>query len=209
MHNRGVHFFVVFWLLAGLLSCQKPVFVSIMPDDVGLRAGDVVFRRGCGLMSQAVLRADNSGVYSHTGIVVDSCGVAMIVHAVPAEPDCEGDPDRVKMEAPERFFSSDRAVAGEVRRPLDTLAAERAAQVALRVYREGTLFDHDYDCRDTTQMYCTELLLYAFSRAGCPLKVAPSPTPFSFAIIRADSVFMPSDILKAEELQLVRRFEAK
>ena len=200
------HILIGLWLLAALVSCQEPVSVCIMPADVRLRAGDVVFRRGCGLMSQAVLRADSHGVYSHTGIVVDSCGTPMIVHSVPAEPDYKGDPDRVKMESPEQFFGSDRAVAGEVRRPSDPAAAERVAQTALQVYRKGTLFDHDYDYRDTTQMYCTELVLYAFSCAGHPLKVPPSPTPFSLSIIKSDSIYMPSDILKAEDLKLVRRF---
>ena len=198
--------YIAFWLLATLVSCQEPVPVCILPDDVELRAGDVVFRRGCGLLSHAVLKADSRGVYSHTGIVVDSCGVSMIVHAVPAEPDYNGEPDRVKMEPPERFFGSDRAVAGEVCRPLDSIAAERAAQVAIQVYRRGTLFDHNYDCNDTTQMYCTELLLYAFSRAGLPLTATPSPTPFTLSIIKADSVFMPSDILEAEELRPLRKF---
>lgn len=197
---------LVLWLLAVLMGCQKPSPDCILPDDVELRAGDVVFRRGCGLLSHAVLKADNRGVYSHTGIVVDSCGVAMIVHAVPAEPDYDGEPDRVKMEPPEQFFGSDRAVAGEVRRPLDSVAAARAAEMALQLYRQGTLFDHDYDCNDTTQMYCTELLLYSFSRAGLPLSVSPSPTPFTLSIIKADSVFMPSDILEAEQFQPLRKF---
>ena len=48
---------------------------TILPEDVELRAGDVVFRKGSGFTSQAVLIAEKGGAYSHTGIVVDSAGV--------------------------------------------------------------------------------------------------------------------------------------
>ena len=58
---------------------------SILPDGMVLADGDIVFRRGTGLMSHTVVAADG-GWYSHVGIVVDSAGVKMIVHAVPNEP---------------------------------------------------------------------------------------------------------------------------
>lgn len=54
-----------------------------MPDDCQLKTGDVVFRRGSGLTSHVVLAADVNGNYSHLGIVVDSAGIKMVVHAVP------------------------------------------------------------------------------------------------------------------------------
>ena len=89
-----------------LVSCEERVGErSILPDDFTLRAGDVVFRRGEGITSRVVLATDANGNYSHVGIVVDSAGSKMIVHAVPGEPDFDGDADRVKMDTPGRFFS--------------------------------------------------------------------------------------------------------
>ena len=99
-------------LLAGCTSGEP--FRNILPEDFELRTGDVVFRRGGGFTSKVVLAADVNGEYSHIGIVVDSAGTKMIVHAVPDEPDYEGDEDRVKMEAPERFFSTQYTLIGEV-----------------------------------------------------------------------------------------------
>ena len=82
--------------IAALSSCEKrEIFHSIMPATVKLHSGDVVFRRGMSLTSHAVLAADAQGNYSHVGIVVDSAGKKMIVHAVPGEPDFDGDVDRV------------------------------------------------------------------------------------------------------------------
>ena len=99
----------------------------IMPANCTLHIGDVVLRRGSGLTSRTVLALDEKGEYSHVGIVVDSAGVKMVVHAVPDEPDYEGDPDRVKMDTPEQFFSSVYAQTGEVCRYKDSLAARKAA----------------------------------------------------------------------------------
>lgn len=176
-----------------LVGCTKGKdYRSILPADAKLRAGDVVFRRGGGLTSQAVLAADVDGNYSHVGIVVDSAGTMMIVHAVPGEPDFEGDVDRVKMDRPEHFFSTEFTVVGEVCRPRDSLIARRASEVAMAQYRRGTLFDHDYDDLDTTRMYCTELIAYAFRQAGHEV-VGDERHKVGFPIMQA-SVIFPSDI---------------
>lgn len=99
--------FTIIFTAIMLASCGEKEQRSILPEGCELHAGDVVFRRGSGLTSHAVLAADRYGAYSHIGIVVDSCGVMMVVHAVPGEPDYEGDPDRVKMDTPKRFFLVD------------------------------------------------------------------------------------------------------
>lgn len=162
--------FVVILVLVTLVSCSETGFVSILPEGCSLRAGDLVFRRGNGITSRAVLLADKRGGYSHVGIVVDSCGTMMVVHAVPGEPDFEGDSDRVKMETPEKFFLSVNAKIGEVKRfKGDTATAARAARHAMEIYRRGVLFDHDYDDADTTRMYCCELIEHVYKTAGVSL----------------------------------------
>lgn len=66
-------------LLSGLLAltaCSDNIGRegTILPAGLRLSVGDVVFRRGGGFTSHAVLMADNGGVYSHVGIVADSGG---------------------------------------------------------------------------------------------------------------------------------------
>ncbi len=175
--------------------------VCILPAGVGLEEGDVVFRCGGGFTSHAVLVGDRGGQYSHVGIVVDSCGVKMIVHAVPGEPDFEGDPDRVKMERPEAFFSTLRTDVGEVCRVSDRVIARRAARKAVEVYRRHTLFDHDYDDRDTTRMYCTEFIAYVYQQAGMPL-VGRERHRVDLPTLHAD-VLYPSDIHKSKKLKSI------
>ena len=162
-------------LLSGLLAltaCSDNIGRegTIFPADLRLSEGDIVFRRGGGFTSHAVLIADKGGAYSHVGIVVDSAGQLMVVHAVPGEPDFEGDEDRVKMDRPADFFSTMRADRGAVYRPQDSVAARQAARSAMACYMRGVLFDHDYDDSDTTAMYCTELVVYAFSKSRHPLR---------------------------------------
>lgn len=166
------HFFkyaIGMLMLLLLVSCSDELH-CIMPSDVGLRAGDLVFRRGGSLSSRAVVMADTDNGYSHIGMVVDSAGKAMIVHAVPYEPDFKGDFDRVKLETPQRFFLSDRAIVGEVRRLEDWRLAKRASLKALAYYKRHTAFDHDYNTNDSTKVYCTELVLRAYREAGLPLR---------------------------------------
>ncbi len=187
-------------------ACGEKAPGTILPADVTLETGDIVFRMGGGLSSHAVRFADKGGRYSHVGIVVDSAGTKMIVHAVPDEPDFEGDPDRVKMETPEKFYSSINANCGEVKRlENDAATAERAAAFALETYRRGTLFDHDYDDSDTTKMYCCELVETAYRKAGTPLAEG-ARHDIKLPGMRRIRCILPSDICNNGKLKRIIAF---
>lgn len=203
MKCRWIAVCLMLCLLAGT-SCQKHGVSCIMPDNLSLRPGDVVFRRGEGLASRVILAADHNGHYSHTGIVVDSCGILMIVHAVPGEHDYKGDVDRVKLDRPEIFFSSQFATIGEVCRPKDSVVAARAAAIAWQIYQRRILFDHEYDDMDSTRMYCTELIVFAFRRAGYELADTMRHV-ISLPFLHASCIF-PSDIYASDFLKSVIAF---
>ncbi len=193
-------------LTIGLLSgCSDRNAESILPTDVQLMAGDVVLRRGNGVTSHIVMMAEKDGNYSHVGIVTDSAGVMMICHAVPGEPDFEGDEDRVKLESSEKFFNELNAERGCLLRHNDRQTAHRAAEIAMELYRRGTLFDHDYNEEDTTSMYCCELVEYAYLRAGESL-VGEKRHYFNAPGLHFERLMLPSDFLKSDKLELVREF---
>lgn len=197
----------VVWLclVSGLASCsQGQSLRCILPPDVAMRPGDVVFRQGGGFTSHVVRVADGGGAYSHTGIVVDSAGHLLVVHAVPGEPAYEGEPDCVKADAPEVFFNSMRANVGAVARSDDSTAAMQAARVAWQVYKRGTLFDHAYDDADTLQMYCTELVVHAYKAAGLSL-VGTERHEVELPGLNTRCIF-PSDVLKSSQLRVIRTF---
>ncbi len=193
--------------LLGACSRHRPP-QCIMPAHVRLQAGDVVLRLGNSLESQAVMMRDAGGDYSHVGIVVDSAGALRVAHAVPGEPDYDGDPDRVKLDTPQRFFMSDRARQGAVMRFAgDSAVARRAAAAALAVWRRGTAFDNDYDDSDTTRMYCCELVTHAYRQAGAQLVTAP-PRRLSVPGIGMLRCTLPSDVARSPLLVQEHAFSA-
>lgn len=123
---------LTFIIVCILTACSKKDEKAhcIMPAGTTLEEGDIVLRKGTGLTSRAVRIADGGSDFSHCGIIVDSCDRKMVVHAVPDEPDFEGDVDRVKMERPEDFFSTIRASKGCVLRYQDKETAEKSASLA-------------------------------------------------------------------------------
>jgi len=162
---------LVFFLV--LMSGCKKEERTTLPTDFpfeALREGDLVFRRGTGIVSQAVIAADKGGSYSHIGILMLKDSTWNVIHAVPGEPDYKGDPDRIKMEELTIFFSRERAKTGAVMRlSIDSTLCHQAACHAARLYQAGILFDHQYNLNDTSQMYCTELIDYVYRKQGIDL----------------------------------------
>jgi uncharacterized protein YycO len=158
-------------------------------DEIEYRQGDLLFRRGRGTKTRAVLAADSAGIYSHVGIVCRTDSGLVAVHAVPGE-----GREVVKAEWPEEFFAKERAVKGAVGRlQYDEEVLTAAAEYAMDAHRAEVEFDHDYDLTDTTSLYCTELVWRAFLSAGVDVS-GGRRTHISVPPFVGDYI-MPSDIL--------------
>lgn len=172
-----------------------------------LREGDLLFRRGIGIAGATVRALDRGGRYSHVGVAVRSDSGWMVVHAVPSEPDFDGDIDRVKCEPVDRFYSGFRASAGCIMRLRDTLnsaAPARAAREALRLSRLRVPFDHEYAWEDTTRLYCTQLVAYVYSLSSVDL-AEDRRTRCTLTGLAGDYVF-PSDVAQSPLLTLIHSF---
>lgn len=186
-----------------VIACEDSPSKMIIPKECEFQEGDIVFRRGRGLNSEAVLYADG-GLYSHVGMVVDYLGKKMIVHSVPGEQEQKGDKDKIKMDSIEGFFSQGRAVVGAVCRPIDSLICKQSAEYAIELFKNGVLFDHDYDSSDTSKLYCTELLTFIYKKCGRKL-VESDGHDVNFPLIK-HKVILPSDIYNSKQLKLIRKF---
>lgn len=191
------------WLMLSGCRGAAPAADGTQLDSL-LQAGDLVFRRGSGLASRAVLAVDDHSVYSHIGLVVRQNDGWHVVHAVPGEPDFRGDPDRVKMEPLSFFLRHDRALKGAIMRLDDPRAAASAASQAVRLFGAGVLFDHDYDLRDTTRLYCTEMVHTLLLRQGVDLTEGRR-THIDLPGFGGDYI-LPGDIQRSTRLTLIHQF---
>lgn len=191
--------------ISHLTGCrEKPNYTLYKGQE--LRAGDIVLRCGSGLTSKAVQIADGGGCYSHVGIVVDSAGMKMIVHAVPDEHDDNEKEDKVKMDTPEVFFSSTKTSNGRILRYNDETKARKAAETALRIYYKGFLFDHNYDESDTTSMYCCELVEYAYKKAASMSITDNARHNVNLPAFTFKNVILPSDFISSRHLHTTAIF---
>ena len=191
-------------LFVGCSSGKKKNEIDL--SNVRFEEGDIVFRRGLGAKSNAVLYADKEGAYSHVGIIVKQDSEFMVVHITPGEREKNEKEDRIKMESPERFFSSMRAESGAVVRLKDSPDyAEKAAREACRLFRKGILFDHDYLLEDADKMYCSEMVWNAYLSVGKDITGGRRSKIENFPLYSGTYIF-PSDLLKSDEVTLIYKF---
>lgn len=191
---------------AALHSCgtgKGRIPMPEIPED-SLREGDLAFRRGHSLASDAVILADpTKGAYSHIGIIARKEGEWCVVHAVPGECGQPGGIDTVKTDPLEEFFSAEKASAGEIiRTGGDSAALENAARKALG--KIGVQFDHDYDLADTSRLYCTELVSLSFRNAGIRLRLDKLER-VGIAFFKGDYL-LPSNIYRNNRVKTVFKF---
>lgn len=188
-----------------LWACrQASSFNSISWDQIELKEGDIVFRRGSSLASRVVLASDGQGNYSHIGIIVREGNAFRVVHAVPGESGAD-QPDRLKMERLNEFFAPRRAVSGKVMR-LEMSDSLRfcVASKARDYFDSKTLFDHHYDLTDSAELYCTELIWQVFRSVGIDI-TANSRSYVNFLWYQGDFIF-PSDISRNDNLISIYSF---
>jgi hypothetical protein len=196
---------LLFTLLALIqIGCHRSNQVFISHEM--LSEGDLVFRRGSSVKSQAVLYADKSGKYSHIGIVVKEGEEFMVVHVTPGERASEETVDKIKMESLEDFFACDKAKKGAILRFTDLPeCSQQASQHAKAFFEKEILFDHDYDLNDTTKMYCSELVWRSYLKAGRDVSEQRRSEVTRLPVFSGTYVF-PSDIYQNERLTIIYEF---
>ena len=196
-------FFVLFAFIQVGCHRSKQVLIPYQQLD----EGDLVFRRGSGAKSQAVLYADKTGKYSHVGIIVKDGSEFMVVHITPGERSAGETEDKIKMERLEVFFARDKAQQGAILHFIDSSeCSQQAAQHAKMFFEKEILFDHDYNLDDSIKMYCSEMVWRAYLKAGRDItEQRRSEVPQEFPIFSGIYIF-PSDIYQNKYLTIVYEF---
>ena len=172
--------------------------------NIALADGDLIFRKGIGAKSRAVLNVDTGGIYSHSGIIVRNDSGFRVVHITPGERKHGERYDKIKAEPIEEFWSRDKAQNGAIYRLKNNVPCTQAGRQALRLLRKGILFDHDYELGDTTQMYCTELIWYVYRQAG--IDITHGKRSRVNVPLYSGTYIFPSDIYRNKDFQLIYKF---
>lgn len=189
-------------LLCGCRRSTSSLACDYHEVEARLEEGDLLFRCGTGLVGRMVTSMDREGEFSHVGIVVCHKGEWSVVHAVPHEPEFQGDFDRVKCEPVADFLGRYAEVVYGIYRPqVEAEKRHLAARHALRQYEKRVPFDHDYNTEDTTRLYCTELAEYCYALVGLPLSQGRR-TEVTFPSLAGSYIF-PSDLTRSENLKRV------
>ena len=203
--------FLALCLLVTILACCGNTAAKVSKDTIDsiariCREGDIVLRKGVSMESHLIASADGQSSYTHCGIIARMGDSIVVVHAVPYEPDFDGDVDRVKAESLRSFFSEKRASGGCLLRcNASHKIARRSAQKAVELFRRGTLFDHSFNCNDTTKMYCSELVEYVYLKNGITI-IGTGQHNYNVPGLRLQNVIFPSDFLEAKRVRVVKRF---
>lgn len=191
-----------------VVACKRsqPQLVEKRNIPVEFSNGDIVFRRGYGAASGAVLRANVRGSYSHVGVVMKSDGEWMVVHEVPYEGRSRDD-DKIYVEPVGEFFNTIKAASGAVYRlleGLDSLDQQIVCRYLSRQVSAQVPFDHDYDLDDTTRLYCSELVWRGYLEIGVDVSKG-SRTKVTLPGFWGTHI-MPADIEQNCDLTLLYRF---
>ncbi len=206
---RHLFFLFLVFFAAVFVSCgTKPRTRIVVPEDEVFRNGDLVLRCGWGAESRAVTYGGRSA-YSHIGILVrdDSLNTWMVVHAVPGEA-VKDEPEYIKYETLEAFYSSDRACKGAwMRLQCPDSSAALAAAYCLDKYRDSVLFDNSYLLGDTSELYCCELVWRAFLCQDMDITSGSRHDVPTLFCSEGEAIF-PSDIEKSDKTAFVKPFNS-
>lgn len=127
-------------------------------EEIGVRAGDLVLRRGNGLWSDFICgKNPRDGRFSHIGILAGEGADFFVVHA-----DCNSaGQGSVRKEPLADFLRESRRVGVFRLRERDGADCARRAEAFL-----GLPFDWKFDLDDAGAIYCTELIFRAVSGAA-------------------------------------------
>lgn len=157
--------------LFGMLSCGKhrsrSVEAGISVDTTVLRNGDLLFRKGLSNASR-IITTLYPGSYSHVGILWNTRNGWYVIHA--SEDENKERKAVVTMEPLRLFTSRDKAEAVGVATVKCTAEkARRAALRAIDMARKKVPFDYEYNLKDPSKVYCSELVYLVYKSEGVNL----------------------------------------
>ncbi|MGL4851657.1 MAG: YiiX/YebB-like N1pC/P60 family cysteine hydrolase [Phocaeicola sp.] len=185
--------------LFALTACvESTKEVATLSIPFSFEEGDIVTRRGRGLISNMVLFADKKGEYSHIGLIIKKEEHLFVIHSVPDEDGVDG----IKCDSLTYFFNPDKALAGAAFRiELKQAEKQKLTEYALQKLKEELPFDHHYNLNNDQAQYCTEFVWNAFLQIGIDL--TDSRRTSLTLIPSIEKYLVPSDLYTNKRLHKI------
>jgi hypothetical protein len=169
-----------------------------MVNHVTLQSGDLVFRRGKSLVSEAVLLADRNSSYSHVGMVLDVNGRKYVIHSVPEE--TKGSGNKIKFERLASFLSYENASHAAVFHlaGISRSALRNSISWACQACIKQIPFDNEYRLETDNSLYCTELVWKSYRYGGIDL-TAGQPDELGLPFMKG-RIILPGTLLQNSNL---------
>ncbi len=162
-----------------------------------LSDGDLVFRTGRDMISHLVLSQGDLPRFSHVGIILRNQSELVVVHAVPQNGKSAGG---VIVEPLDTFTAKDNA------KDVGFYRAKKINDKARRIIREYSLqqvgkgFDYRFLWNNDDELYCTELVLKAFTKSGITLTAS---LPKVRVMLVPEPVYPPDHLSKSSQLESI------
>ncbi|MGF1566040.1 MAG: YiiX/YebB-like N1pC/P60 family cysteine hydrolase [Flavobacteriales bacterium] len=129
-----------------------------------LRHGDIILRRGYGMVSR-MIATRLEGVYalSHCGVVIERDSRFYVVHTVSSN---VSDFDGMQIHSLDEFVRQSKPGSIAVTRLNDSLDVAILIRESLRFLEAQVPFDHDFDLHDASTLYCSEMIWRALKEGG-------------------------------------------
>lgn len=165
-----------------------------------LRSGDLIFRRGRGLVSEAVIAAGQGARYSHVGLVLVKENEVFVVHAAPKETG-QGD-GRVRRQPLHEFANAREAETVAIFRVRDETDTALRPLEGMAEAVVGQPFDSDFNLDTEDRLYCTELVWRLYRQIG--VELIGQFDHFSLPLF-SRSVILPDSLITPRLTQIMQR----
>ena len=137
----------------------------LTPDEKAqLRSGDIILRRGYGMVSRMIAtRLEGRFAFSHCGVVVEREGKLFVVHTVSSN---VSEIDGMQMHQLDEFVRQSKPGSIAVTRLNDSADASILVRESLRFLAAEVPFDHDFDLHDASTLYCSEMIWRSLKEGG-------------------------------------------
>ncbi|MGB6269108.1 MAG: YiiX/YebB-like N1pC/P60 family cysteine hydrolase [Olleya sp.] len=141
-------------------------------EKAKLQNGDIILRRGYGLVSTMILKMmDEDYDVTHLGVIINQNDTLKVAHALSSS---VSNQDGLRLQAIDSFVhnSHDRTILVTRLKNIDSIKQQNIVHQMAYYKKKNLPFDHSFNYKDSTEHYCSELIWRIYEHNLKILKVS-------------------------------------